>query len=93
VNAEDIIRIAGSGNYSDIYLTSGVKKTVSKVLKYFEHLEQNQTFLRIHKSHIINTKFIQAYKKGRGGSVIMCDESEVEVSGSKKQELLAALGL
>jgi len=93
VNADDIIRISGNGNYADIYLNSGAKKTVSKVLKYFENLEQNANFIRVHKSHIINTNFVAGYKKGRGGSLIMSDESEVEVSSTKKQELLEALGL
>ncbi|MGB0851621.1 MAG: LytR/AlgR family response regulator transcription factor [Bacteroidia bacterium] len=93
VSADDIIRISGSGNYSDLYLTSGTKKTVSKILKYFENLEENDNFLRIHKSHIINTNQISAYKKGRGGSLIMSDGNEVEVSASKKAELMKVLGL
>jgi len=93
VNIDEIIRISGNGNYADLYLNNGIKKTVSKVLKYFEHLEQNPNFLRVHKSHIINTNFIAAYKKGRGGILVMSDNSEVEVSANKKQELLEALGL
>ena len=93
VNANDIIRISGSGNYSDLYLSNGNKKTVSKILKYFDNLEENANFIRIHKSHIINTDFISAYKKGRGGSLIMSDGEEVEVAASKKSDLMKALGL
>ena len=93
VNASDIIRISGSGNYSDLYLKNGSKKTVSKILKYFDNLEENDNFMRIHKSHIINTDYISAYKKGRGGSLIMSDGQEVEVSASKKVDLMKALGL
>ena len=93
VNSDDIIRISGSGNYSDLYLKSGGKKTVSKILKYFDNLEENSNFVRIHKSHIINTDHISAYKKGRGGSLIMSDGNEVEVAASKKTELMKILGL
>ena len=93
VNSDDIIRISGSGNYSDLYLKSGGKKTVSKTLKYFDNLEENSNFVRIHKSHIINTDHISAYKKGRGGSLIMSDGNEVEVAASKKSELMKILGL
>ncbi|PCJ67672.1 MAG: DNA-binding response regulator [Bacteroidetes bacterium] len=93
VNSKDIIRISGNGNYSDLYLTTGGKKTVSKILKYFDNLEENPNFLRIHKSHIINTDHITAYKKGRGGSLIMSDGNEVEVAASKKMELMKVLGL
>ena len=93
VNAADIIRISGSGNYSDLYLANGTKKTVSKILKYFENLQENANFIRIHKSHIINTDHISAYKKGRGGSLIMSDGNEVEVAASMKNELMEVLGL
>ncbi|HAV25604.1 MAG: LytTR family DNA-binding domain-containing protein [Bacteroidia bacterium] len=93
VHADDIIRISGSGNYSDLYLKSGEKKTVSKILKYFENLQENTNFVRIHKSHIINTDHISAYKKGRGGSVVLSNGNEVEVSVSMKGELMKVLGL
>jgi two-component system LytT family response regulator len=93
VNTEDIICISGNGNYSDIYLTSGIKKTVSKVLKYFVDLEGNNSFIRVHKSHIVNLAQVKAYKKGRGGFLVMNNDREVEVSINKKKEVLGALGL
>lgn len=93
VNTDEIIHISGNGNYSDIYLSSGVKKTVSKVLKYFSQLEDSKDFLRTHKSHIVNLNYIKAYKKGRGGLLVMSNDREIEVSIHKKKEVLAALGL
>lgn len=93
VNADEIVRISGNGNYSDLYLTSGSKKTVSKVLKYFSHLEMSKKFIRVHKSHIVNIDYIKAYQKGRGGLLVMSDGGEVEVSASKKSELLEAIKL
>ena len=93
IDANQIIRIAGSGNYSDIYLADGKKKTISKTLKFFEKLEENKNIIRVHKSHIINTNYIAAYKKGRGGVLVMSDDSEVEVSVRLKAKLLSELGL
>jgi two-component system LytT family response regulator len=93
IDANQIIRIAGSGNYSDIYLADGKKKTVSKTLKFFEKLEENKNIIRVHKSHIVNVNYIAAYKKGRGGVLIMSDDSEVEVSARLKTKLLSELGL
>ncbi len=93
LNTAEIIRVEGNGNYSDIYLQSGKKKTVSKVLKFFSGLEDNREFLRVHRSHIVNTSFIKAYRKGRGGILMMSDGSEVEVAASKKQEVLEVLGV
>lgn len=93
IDANQIIRIAGSGNYSDIYLADGKKKTISKTLKFFEKLEENKNIIRVHKSHIVNVDYIVAYKKGRGGVLIMSDDSEVEVSARLKTKLLSELGL
>ncbi len=93
IDANQIIRIAGNGNYSDIYLADGKKKTISKTLKFFEKLEENKNIIRVHKSHIVNTNYIAAYKKGRGGILVMSDDSEVEVSARLKATLLAVLGI
>jgi len=93
IDAKQIIRIAGSGNYSDIYLADGKKKTISKTLKFFEKLEENKNIIRVHKSHIVNSNYIAAYKKGRGGILVMSDGSEVEVSARLKTKLLSELGL
>ena len=93
IDANQIIRIAGNGNYSDIYLADGKKKTISKTLKFFEKLEENKNIIRVHKSHIVNTNYIAAYKKGRGGLLVMVDQSEVEVSARLKATLLAVIGI
>jgi len=93
IDANQIIRIAGNGNYSDIYLADGKKKTISKTLKFFEKLEENKNIIRVHKSHIVNTNYIAVYKKGRGGVLVMVDQSEVEVSARLKATLLAVLGI
>lgn len=93
IDANQIIRIAGNGNYSDIYLADGKKKTISKTLKFFEKLEENKNIIRVHKSHIVNTNYIAAYKKGRGGILVMSDDSEVEVSARLKATFLAVLGI
>ncbi len=86
---QDIVRLSGSSNYTEIFLVDGKKKVVSRVLKYFEEMLKDHGFMRIHKSHIINIEQIKSYHKGRGGTVMMSDKSEVEVSPLKKQELLA----
>lgn len=88
VPVKEIIRLSGSGNYTDIFLTEGRKKVVSKVLRHFQELLEDQGFMRVHKSHLINMEFITGYQRGRGGSVTMSDGSEIEVSPNKKQELL-----
>ncbi len=44
--------------------------------------------MRIHKSHMINLQYVARYRKGKGGSVILEDGTELDVAVSKKKELL-----
>lgn len=85
---EEIIRFEGSGNYTDIYLTANRKKTVTKVLKHFEELVDELPFMRVHKSHLINMHHVSTYYKGRGGTAIMADGAEIEISMHKKDDFL-----
>ena len=48
-------------------------------------------FYRIHKSHLVNLRYISKYVPGEGGYVIMEDKTEVEVSRRKKEGLLTIL--
>lgn len=88
VPLKEIVRLSGSSNYTEIYLTDGKKKVVSRVLKHFEEMLSDKGFMRIHKSHVINLEQIKSYHKGKGGVIMMTDGSEVEVSPNKKAELL-----
>ena len=56
INKDDILYIKGDDNISTIYMTQKRKITLSKTLKYFEDLLDNN-FIRIHKSYILNLKF------------------------------------
>ena len=91
IKTENVVRLQGNGNFTDIFLQGKQKKMVCRFLKYFEELLPDH-FVRIHKSHIINTKSITSYHKGAGGYVTLEDGSEVEVSVSYKDSLLKILG-
>jgi len=93
VNLNDIVRLSAHSNYTSIFLVTGKKIVASKTLKEFEDLLVGMNFFRVHNTHIVNLTYIDKYKKGEGGSVIMTDSSEVEVSRAKKIELLSLLSL
>lgn len=84
VKMEEIIRLRGNGNFTDIYLKDGTKKMVCRFLKHFENILPFP-FLRVHRSHIININCVTSFIKSNGGSVILSDGSEVEISESYKQ--------
>jgi two-component system, LytTR family, response regulator len=92
IDVAKIVRCEGDGNYTHVYLDDQQKHVASKTLKDFEQLLPS-SFVRIHKSHLINTNFIKKYIKGEGGVVIMADDSELEVSRRNKDYFLKYFNL
>lgn len=87
VKLSEIIRLKANGNFTDVHLTDGRKKMVCRFLKYFADLLPHP-FLRVHKTHMINTDFVKAYHKGGGGYITMFDNAEVELSPNYKEAFL-----
>ncbi len=85
VKMEEIIRLRGNGNFTDIYLQNGQKKMVCRFLKHFTDILP-LPFLRVHKSHIVNLSFVKSYNKG--GFITLNDNSEIEVSSTYKDDFL-----
>lgn len=88
ININEIIRAEADDNYTNFFLTNGKKYLVSKTLKYFDELLTEFDFIRTHKSHLVNLQYITKYIKGKGGQVRMIDNSYVDVSATRKKELL-----
>jgi len=87
IRMEDILRLQGNGNFTDIYLKNKKKKMVCRFLKHF-HQILPYPFVRVHKSHIINIHAIHSYHKNSGGYVVLEDDTEIEISPSYKEEFL-----
>jgi two-component system LytT family response regulator len=84
----DIIRCEADNNYTNFYLNSGEKVLVTKTLKEYDESLSEEDFIRVHQSHLVNSKYIDRYMKGDGGTIIMTDGSHVEVSRRRKEEFL-----
>ena len=89
LNIQDIIYAKADDNYTEIFLANNDKKLVSKTLKYFDDILNNNGFARIHKSYLVNINTIISYQKGSGGTVTLSNGKELNVSASKKATLLA----
>ncbi len=88
VSVDNIIRCKGENNYTSIILNSGKNILISKTLKEYDNLLSEYGFLRIHQSHLINTKHIKAYFKNDGGYLQMIDGEKVSISRTKKDGVL-----
>ncbi len=85
VKMEEIVRLRGNGNFTDLYLQNGNKKMVCRFLKHFSEILP-LPFLRVHKSHIINLNCVKSYNKG--GVITLDDDTEIEVSPTYKEDFL-----
>ena len=86
---EDILRLQGNGNFTDVFFRKKIKskKMVCRLLKYFDEILP-YPFMRVHKSHIINTTAIKSYLKNSGGIIVLEDDTEIEISPAYKEAFL-----
>jgi len=91
VNIENIIRCESDNNYTTFFLNEGQKIMVSKTLKYFADLLKNNRFLRVHRSHLVNLKYIKAFIKSDGGYLVLNNNKSIPVSVRKRSEVIEVL--
>ncbi|MFI5132669.1 MAG: LytR/AlgR family response regulator transcription factor [Chitinophagales bacterium] len=84
----EIMRCESTSNYTTIYLKNKQKLMVAKTLKEFEDMLTEHGFFRIHNSHLVNLAYIKSYNRGKGGSVILTDGMELDVSTRRKEDFL-----
>ena len=94
LNLCDIMYIKGEGAYSEVFMADKTKHTVSRNLKNFEEIIcVNPTFVRAHKSYIVNINFVTAYNKSDGGSLDLQNGFQVPVSPDKSSTILDKIQL
>lgn len=55
----EIVRCEADSNYTILFLTGNRRFVASKTLGDIEHMLAESEFIRVHKSHVVNTKHIQ----------------------------------
>jgi two-component system LytT family response regulator len=88
VLVEDILYCEADSNYTFVHLTDNKKLYSAKTLKEFDQLLGQTEFCRIHQSFLINLNHLKKYFRGDGGYVEMMNGASLNVSRSKKDELL-----
>lgn len=85
---DEIIYCEAERSYTVFHLEGGKSIIVSKPLLDYDYLLKNTSFLRIHKSFLVNLNHVKEYQRGEGGTVVMSDGAEIEVSRRKKELFL-----
>jgi len=85
VKLEEIVYCEAQRSYTIFHLVNGKTIMISKPLFDYERLLTDTTFFRVHKSFLINLLHVKEYIRGEGGTVVMSDSMEIEVSRRKKE--------
>ena len=94
INLDSIYFIKADGSYSHVVQENNRTLTVSKNLKYFEFtLDGCTDFIRVYRSYIINLKHIKRYDRSGRGTIIMANNSEIDLARDRRDEFFLRFGL
>ncbi len=79
---EEIVRLEASSNYTQIHFLNKKKLLTAKVLKDYEEQLEPLGFVRTHRSHLVNKRYISFVDSQ--GNIFMQDASVAEISRRKK---------
>lgn len=89
---DDILRLEADRSYTHIHLVNKRPFIASKTLKHFEDMLEEFSFIRTHKSHLVNPRHITRLSSDNE-FVMLTDGTKVEVSRRKKDEVQKQLNL
>ena len=94
VTVDSIIKIEAQDDYVEIH-TKNKKYLKNDTMNYLEKVLPPNTFIRVHRSHIININYINKIEKYGKEShiVVLTDGCIVNVSKSRIKELKKQLGI
>lgn len=91
VEINEIIYCEASSNYTNFHFANRPSICASKPIHEYEELLADCNFVRVHKSFVVNLEHVKEYIRGEGGSVILSNNNEVEVSRRKKDMLMTRM--
>ena len=92
INLEDISYLQADSNYTILHRVNLQKLVVSKTLKDFEDILQDKGFMRVHKSNIVNLRYVKEFSTLEGGIIRMHDGGEVAISRRMQEAFLKQMG-
>lgn len=90
IQTDQLTCIEGSGNYAFLYTSDGKRYLVSKTLKSYAAILDQLTFVRVHKSWIINLNYLQDFCE-YDRSLILRGGREIAISRRRIREVCGIL--
>ena len=86
IDITSIIRIEAISNYSKLFFANGKTLVVAKVLKWFEPLLADKGFVRVHRSHFVNTAWIETMEYF-DFKIVLRNNASIAVSRRKRNSI------
>ena len=86
-NLSDIVYLNSDDNYTSLHLNGQKRLVISKTLKEYEEMlcmEESSSFMRIHKTFIVNLHFVKKIERGNDCIAVLKDDTQLAVSRRKK---------
>ena len=81
---DEILRLEADKNYTAIHLIGKRPFLSSKTLKHFDEMLNEFDFIRTHKSHLVNPRYIKQVTHNNQ-YVLLADGTRIEISRRKKE--------
>jgi two-component system LytT family response regulator len=89
----DIVYCEADVNYTRIHTITNKTHLVTKTLKAVEDLLAGETFVRIHKSYLINMNYLKSYSKSDGFQIVLETGQKLPVAQRKNDEFMRTLAI
>lgn len=91
IKLTNIVYLEAAGNYTFIHTIQGDQYLSSKNLKRIEDIIEDTAFLRVHRSSLVNMKYIKSISKD--GIIVMQTNAEILISIRNKKKVIAEFEL
>lgn len=91
VNVDEIIHLEGENNYTTFHLKNDKPVVVCKTLKDYEDMLDANGFVRVHKSSIINLRYLKDLSRRDELVAELLDGTRIQVSRRRWPNLVQAL--
>jgi len=87
VPVNDILYCQSESSYVTFFLRNNIEIVTSASLKDYDEILSGSGFFRVHKSYLVNLKFVRRLEKAQGGFVFLEGDVKIPVAVRKRPEL------
>ncbi len=87
IRSEDVMYLESEGKYTVLYLNNGEQMVSTKSLGYYEEVVDPSLFFRIHKSYLVNLKYVTSINKEAGFYCEIANHKPLPIAKRRLQKL------